>query len=66
MFARPFRLMSFRPENEKIAVIKIFVGTFYVGLIRTVVSMLHCGCSDRSSILRLDTEVFCSDTLPYQ
>ena len=25
-----------------------------VGLIRTVVSMVHCGCTDRSSILRLD------------
>jgi hypothetical protein len=25
-----------------------------VGLVRTVVSILHCGCSDRGSIPRLD------------
>ena len=29
-----------------------------VGLIRTVVSIVHCGCTDRSSILRLD-RYFC-------
>ena len=33
--------------------------TIVVGLIRTVVSMVHCGCTDRSSILRLDNFVFC-------
>ena len=31
-----------------------------IGLIRTVVSMVHCGCTDRSSILRLDRNFFCN------
>ena len=44
--------------NEIITNITYFDSSTTAGLIRTVVSMVHCGCTDRSSILRLDSFSF--------